>query len=52
MLTKDDYMWLKISAAGEMKTAIKRFLSDFEEGKDTKKRIKELRKSLEKYLNT
>lgn len=55
-----DYLQRKISAAGEMKTAIKRLLEDEKStyGANgmtvswfSQKRIRELRKSMENYLN-
>lgn len=55
-----DYLQRKLSAAGEMKTAIKRLLEDEKQtyGSNgmwvhwfSEKRIKDLRKSMENYLN-
>lgn len=54
------YLQRKIANAGEMKTAIKRFLdvwplaeSDAKADRDAvKKRVRELKKAMEAYLNT
>lgn len=60
-----EFLQRKISAAGEMKTAIKKFLDEFEymnrnhdlekcyadECQSVFKRIKKLKKSMEDYLN-
>lgn len=52
-----EYLQRKISLAGEMKTSIKRFLDWWDhydpndETKDGVKRVKELRKAMENYLN-
>jgi hypothetical protein len=50
-----DFLWRKISAAGEMKTAIKRFLSDWDAEPDYRHaftgRVAALRKAMEDYLN-
>lgn len=58
------YLWNKISAAGEMKSAIKRFLDTYDRDidlddyetvvkhrKELKGRVKNLRKAMENYLN-
>ena len=63
-LKSDDYMWLKISAAGEMKTSIKKFLDYVVPAEDDdqcwngdpddiifRKKIDRMREAFENYLN-